>query len=358
MKHVPALDGLRGIAISMVLIFHAALAGGLIRYFEHPAMKALSWACGIGWSGVDLFFVLSGFLITGILLDTRDRPNYFRNFYARRSLRIFPLYYATVAIRLGLPWLFPLYQVGAWESVAYLTYTTNIYESLVGPESRDPYLSVAWSLAVEEQFYIAWSLMVFVLSRRAMTVACLAILPAALALRVGMDAAHVNEWAIYVLTPCRVDGFAMGALVAIARRSDWGWRAAITTAKLMLAPAALGVAAVVLVLRNPMPDTALMQTIGFTCLEILWGCVLVFVLNGAASQSLQCWPLTQLGKYSYAVYLFHFALMHSMRTWQFDFPILKSAAILLLGGGGAIVLAIVSWHLLEARCLSLKKYFE
>src|SRR5262245_13745 len=169
---VPALDGLRGLAILPVMLTHFVSDGDL-----SPVSKVdeiVSATLTLGWVGVELFFVLSGFLITGILLDSRGAPHYFRNFYIRRTLRIFPLYYGFLALWLGVLPLFykwpndvlkvvsiPVSPVWSW------AYLTNIVQALhddwrAGP----PYTTHFWSLAIEEQFYLVWPTVVFLFSRR------------------------------------------------------------------------------------------------------------------------------------------------------------------------------------------------
>ncbi len=149
-KYIPALDGLRGLAI-LAVFFHHYGAGGIDS--SAAAVRWIATVCGLGWSGVDLFFVLSGFLITGILYDTRNDPAYYRKFYARRTLRIFPIYYLFAAIALLIV---PL---SAWHKgdiffLVYLGYPAALtWPALVSVLIRITHL---WSLSVEEQFYMLW----------------------------------------------------------------------------------------------------------------------------------------------------------------------------------------------------------
>src|SRR5690349_12365341 len=163
-KRLPALDGLRGLAVLGVLIVHAKILLNTAPPFEN-ALRTLS---EFGAYGVDLFFVLSGFLITGILLDTRDSANYFRTFYARRFLRLFPIYYGyLLVIALVLPALHHAVRTsmedygGSWGW--YLAYLSNWK---AGHGASDPFLGHFWSLAVEEQFYLLWPAMIFLVPRR------------------------------------------------------------------------------------------------------------------------------------------------------------------------------------------------
>ncbi|MBD0321145.1 MAG: acyltransferase, partial [Gemmatimonadetes bacterium] len=176
--HLPALDGLRGVAVALVVLLHFTLfvpAG--------PVESFFSRGVGTGWMGVDLFFVLSGFLITGILYDSRDSPAYFRNFYARRSLRIFPLYYAYLFAIFAV---LPRVQAGAAgpaEESARIwvwTYLSNVLFARGGWEVMPGHTTHLWSLAVEEQFYLLWFAAVVMAPRRWLLptiVGCLVVAP-------------------------------------------------------------------------------------------------------------------------------------------------------------------------------------
>src|SRR5258706_538487 len=188
--HIPALDGLRGVAILLVLVLHfAPYAPGL----QAPTVlldRLYLRVSGIGWTGVDLFFVLSGYLITGILYDTRGSKHYFRQFYARRFLRIFPLYYVALALFLIiLPWPHSFDSVIRelrGDAVWYWTYLYNMRVAATGflPSSA---LGHFWSLAVEEQFYLIWPIVVLWLGRKHLIVTCAVAVVAALACRLSMS---------------------------------------------------------------------------------------------------------------------------------------------------------------------------
>ena len=152
-KHIPALDGVRAVAVLLVICFH------FWQVFTYGPYSLVGKIAMWGQTGVDLFFVLSGFLITGILLDTKGSPSFLRNFYARRILRIFPLYYATL---LTIYLIGPLFRWSAWvpenQSLWFWTYLQNLPMTfapghVAGPEHF-------WSLAVEEQFYMVWPFLV------------------------------------------------------------------------------------------------------------------------------------------------------------------------------------------------------
>ncbi len=218
---LPGLDGLRGCAILMVMAVH--FVGNATP--RTPADQVVLKLASYGLLGVDLFFVLSGFLITGLLLDAKGDPHYFRNFYARRTLRIFPLYYAVLAILfvllpavVALP---PALEESRVRQAWLWTYTANF---LIASESSWalPYVSHFWSLAIEEHFYLVWPLVVFAVRRRTLERICLSVITGALALRIALSLQGVSEISISVLTPCRLDAICAGAFLAAFARREGG----------------------------------------------------------------------------------------------------------------------------------------
>src|SRR5215470_771994 len=219
--HLPGLDGVRGLAILMVMAVHFVGDATPHNFGERLAVKLGSY----GVLGVDLFFVLSGFLITGLLLDSKGDPHYFRNFYARRTLRIFPLYYMVLAVLfLVLPRLVALpppleearrHQAWLW------TYTTNFYLAAKASWALT-YVSHFWSLAIEEHFYLLWPLVVFSFRRETLERICLGVIGADLALRIGLLLGGVSELSVSVLTPCCIDTLCVGALLAAVARREGG----------------------------------------------------------------------------------------------------------------------------------------
>src|ERR1700761_6273992 len=176
-KHIESLDGLRGIAILLVFFFH---------YLPRNSHNPLSWLASVGWSGVDLFFVLSGFLITGILYDTRESRNFFKVFYARRALRLIPLYALAVGIVLSVSLM--LHTPLTWKAIPFYVYGSNIMLVVNGgvPDFTPFFQCIHfWSLSLEEQFYSLWPLVVFfVPQRRTLMQICVVGIVAALLLRI------------------------------------------------------------------------------------------------------------------------------------------------------------------------------
>ncbi len=362
--HHPALDGLRGVAVLLVLAFHLLHAEG-----EGGAVeRVLLGATRSGWAGVDLFFVLSGFLITGILLDARGSPGYFRAFYARRVLRIFPLYYAYLAaLFLLVPLLVPSLDVKR-ESQGWLwTYLGNVLFARAGGFEASPYTGHFWSLAVEEQFYLAWPVLVLLLPRRRLALLCVALVGAAFALRLGIHRTTFNATAAYVLTPARMDALAMGALVAIGAREPGWWPRIRRAAPPALAVSVAAVAAVWIRQGGLFGGDPVVQVWAFGPLAVAFAAVLVLALGGGAgsplARILRAPALREAGKYSYGLYVLHYPIFLALEGAGVTSLVLAGAlgsrllgilAFAAVAGTATGVAALLSWHLLEKRFLRWK----
>jgi peptidoglycan/LPS O-acetylase OafA/YrhL len=360
--HIPALDAIRGLAIVAVTIYRFGGGGdGPARVVESAGLVEL------GSRGVDLFFVLSGFLITGILFDAKGQERYFRNFYMRRTLRIFPLYYA--ALVLGL--LFLPSVSSAWAAAcqpaidrqAWLWfYGANVLQAAEGAWSLGP-LNHFWSLAIEEHFYLAWPLVIFSVSRLTAMRICGGLIGISLVSRAIWLASGGNDVAAEVLTVFRLDGLALGGWIALAARSPGGltWLSRLSKPALFISGAAALAAWLLEKRLLGVPDTAW---------AILCGALLVLVLSAAKTSWLaRCgharW-LRFFGQYSYAMYVFQLPLVYAAAG------LITAPGLATVTGsawlGQAIycaclftittLLAVASWHLFEKRLLTLKHRFE
>ena len=218
---IPELDGVRGLAICGVIALHFVLEGGVTT--TNALERGIAKLASYGVWGVDLFFVLSGFLITGILLDSKGSPGYLRNFYVRRTLRIFPLYYGVLLILFVLtphsvmaaldPALVQMREAQRW----VWPYLTNYYLSSQTTFSI-PYIAHFWSLAVEEHFYLVWPFAILLLSRRSAMRLCLLLGLFALGLRTWYAATAPGFLASFLATPCRLDALCAGAWFALSQK--------------------------------------------------------------------------------------------------------------------------------------------
>jgi len=363
----PELDGMRGLAILLVLIYHilrlnpVPMSGGvftgLLRFAE------------MGWAGVDVFFVLSGFLITSILLRTRRQPGYFKKFYARRILRIFPLYYLTITlILLFLPLISPQQSEAVRASAGwYYLYIQNWGNAFTVIPTAFA-ISITWSLAIEEQFYLFWPTVVYWLESKKLAWVAAGLALFSLGLRYFIfkrfrKALDYNKF-FYFSTVTRFDSLLLGALIAIAFQSPSlrGW-----LSRLAAPLFALGLGATIYFAWQK-PDSPLVDNPPM----FLWGYSAIALAAAALIVALTTWAQTNLvrrvfraawlrflGKYSYAIYLFHMIPLLVFQAWFQNQTGL--GAWLLFNALTPLVtltLALLSWNLLESRLLALKDRFQ
>ena len=370
--HIPALDGLRGIAVLLVMLLHFSMMTP-----NGPLDSAFSLTFDTGWLGVDLFFVLSGFLITGILFDAKGGAFFFRNFYLRRSLRIFPLYYAFLCgVLLVLPWLAP----GSMERLdgqGWLwSYLSNFLFVRVGWEGMPEHTIHLWSLAIEEQFYLLWPLVVFLFDRKNLIRVALIAIAGAIVFRAVAFFIWPNGIAGYALLPARVDSLAMGGLLALVIRGPEGKSEVSQLARRLLLPglgllaAAVGWSMVFSPQEGLLPPLKLhTQLLGYTGMMLLSGALILLAVAESGSERLRnalTWkPLMALGKYSYGLYMIHVPVRDVIRMWRHNVPLPRvlgsqlpaQIGIFILGMGVSVLLALLSWNLFEKHFLKLKDYF-
>jgi peptidoglycan/LPS O-acetylase OafA/YrhL len=367
--HLPALDGLRGLAIVMVLFVH--FIGDLAP--RTPVERALVKLANYGVWGVDLFFVLSGFLITRILDAARTSPHYFRNFYVRRTLRIFPLYFGILLLLFGvLPFLPISYPDGLSEAARHQgwlwTYTCNLYLAREGSWAL-PYVSHFWSLAVEEHFYLLWPWIVLALPRKALLGACAVGAAFALGLRCALSFAGAGDVALVVLTPCRIDALCIGAFLALAVRSV-GIEPVARQARRWLLPLA---ALVLLVSAWNAATEGLLRSLALpvrgTLVALFFGALLLATLvarpESAIGRFFHSRPMRFLGKYSYGLYVFHGMIAYALLEHGALPALVRAlgshlAAMIgqaALGAGVSLALAVASYELYEKQFLRLKDRF-
>jgi len=361
---IPALDGLRGIAILLVLLRHAIFGVTSVQGIEaHSRFASFVIACGqLSWSGVDLFFVLSGFLIGGILLDARSSPRYFQTFYIRRAYRILPLYFLVIGLSL-LPHLLAQFSAARaahttplplpWWS--YATFTQNFwmaYLGVFGPSG----MGITWSLAIEEQFYLSIPLLIRNVRPRNLVIVLLMVIACAPWLRVLLHSSMTYPGlASYVLMPTRADALCLGVLAALLVRNEvfWNWLQS-NRRTLWSVTGVFFVGVAYMTWQGYDALSFAMTTWGFSWLATFYTCILLIAVSssrGPVSRILQNPSLMRLGTLAYCSYLVHVAIMNALRhPLKAHFPEFPVAAWLV---GGILGIALT----LAVAALSYK-YFE
>jgi len=367
-EHVGVLDGLRGVAILAVMLHH-------FEYLLPPgnivgtAVKYLFYA---GWTGVDLFFVLSGFLISGILIDTREAENYFSSFYARRILRIFPLYYTVLTTLVILAHImyrpeFDRFMAKPSDQIYYFFYLNNWW-ILIKDTWHANIIGHFWSLAVEEQFYLLWPACLWLIPKpwlfRVAVGGCIA----ASLLRIALVFAYGPSHAIGQNTFARMDTLLAGAACAVIVRD----RSMAARVKSWLKPimilTVLGFFSIQLFADQSRESGPYMQTIGFSLIAAGCSALLLHIFLGQCEFSPEqrlftTATLKAMGKYSYGIYVFHVPIL--MAVTVFFGKVLRlginpwtSIAVFLALIALSFLTAELSYNLFEVRFLRLKNRFE
>jgi peptidoglycan/LPS O-acetylase OafA/YrhL len=364
-KHYIALDGLRGLAVLLVFARHAFLT----THLHSLSVQVIGWLGSGGWLGVDLFFVLSGFLITGILIDSLNTNRYFKNFYIRRSLRIFPLFYGVLLVCFVLtPVLHLQWRLG---HLSFLFYCQNIAMNL-NPSLRDvlPALNLEhfWSLAVEEQFYMLWPLTIFLLREpKKIMRFSLSMIGVALVLRCVLlwvfPSETTMDW-IYCELPTHADGLFMGAFLAAGLRT-WKLEKLSSRLRWPVYFSGAGAIAVVAVSRSVDFHTFLMSSVGYTISALLFSGLLLKCLlpTSVAFRVFSTRTLRFFGRYSYGIYVYHLLftpILSSVLYWlQARTHSRMTGAMLYLAFWfvASIAVAMLSYKYFESPLLRLKDRF-
>jgi peptidoglycan/LPS O-acetylase OafA/YrhL len=336
LRHIPEIDGLRAIAVLAVLVYH--LRGSW--------SQRLLPATGIGWIGVDLFFVISGFLITRILLESRERDDYFRGFYTRRIRRIWPLYYCVVAFALLGSVLHAHVVPGAW---AYLVFVQNLAVPGFGVYALAP----TWSLAIEEQFYALWPLVVRHTSETVLRRGLVVTLIVSPLLRAWLLYTGHAFHMVYVGTPFRLDGLAAGALIAILSRHP---KALASMRRWSGAIFAAGIAASIPLIRITGVETQTSALL-FTCLAAGFAGMVAACATGASwTRALRSGALGAVGRISFGLYVLQFPVFKAVEVaCSRMHRTLPNWELVLLKIALLFAAAAISWRRLEEPLLRRRK---
>ena len=329
----------------------------------------------MGWTGVDLFFVLSGFLITRILLTSKNSRHYFKNFYLRRMLRIFPLYYAALVCGIWLiPAILPetIVQPYLGQSQSHQgwlwSYSVNIARTFM-PIVSFGMFSHFWSLAIEEQFYIIWPSVVKWLEPKRLFYVCLSIIAVSLFGRI-VCCSMTPDWGVaYMLTIFRLDSLASGSILALLIYTKDKDKILFYFRKAQQGLKILGVLLIVLFfLINPFyPSNWFVLTFGLLLLAVCAACLVLHCINEVPSTKIRTIFSARLlqwfGKYSYGMYVLHFPILFVMRdssiavALKTPWPAINGWVFLFSGLLATSLAAWLSYHMLELPFLKMKKYF-
>jgi peptidoglycan/LPS O-acetylase OafA/YrhL len=365
----PALDGIRALAVTMVFALHyggGTHGGRLLHLLNRLRLY--------GWAGVDLFFVLSGFLITGILYDTQSDSRFFQRFFARRSIRIFPVFYLVAAVLLLLTPLFKYqWQPGHLPFLVYLgNFALAFDPSLEHVVSSNHPTATAelvhlWSLCVEEQFYLIWPFVVWLIRDRLRLIWIAGGLSlASLALRMifVLDAApeKYDRWMMHML-PFRMDSLLIGAILALVLRGPTAdrWQRSCKWMFLL----ATGTVLTICILSPDLTSPWLL-TIGVSAIAVAGAGLIGVTLRpaSAAFHLFYLWPLRQLGRYSYGFYVYHalwatgWASFVAFLTQKLHSSVLGNGISDITNFAVTFLVAMLSYKLFEVRFLRLKRRFE
>jgi peptidoglycan/LPS O-acetylase OafA/YrhL len=353
-KRIPQLDGVRGIAILQVLVWH--YSGGV--HAEQKTLLAyIIRSFYLTWSGVDLFFVLSGFLIGGMLLDNRKSSNYFQVFYVRRFFRIVPIYLLLLLLGTVLNQIGQLYPERTGELISwawYFSFTQNIWMVLHG--SWNFWLGQSWSLAVEEQFYAIMPLIVWLVPNKKLPSVLVGLTSFVIVLRCLVYIMFPQQAAIadHVLLPCRMDALLLGVLCAYAvRRPEISFWLSQNTKRLYAILAGLLACAGMIVLKGWGLGSLFMGTIGFSVLALLYATFLLVAITevrGPIRWLTSIGPLKHLGIWAYGIYLFHALIpFYLFKLFGRTAAIDSTMGVLIFLGSVLLVLltAHLSWQYFE-----------
>jgi peptidoglycan/LPS O-acetylase OafA/YrhL len=362
------LDGVRGLACLTILIYHyvvcqiAAVPGTLLSRSLH--------ALGLTWTGVDLFFVLSGFLLGGILIDHRSSPNPLTVFYVRRTCRIFPLYFAWLALFLVLPLLLgrgPVFhllfddRLPTWTYAVYVQNFVTAWRNDFGPD----WLGITWSLAVEEQFYLVLPALVVLTPPRRLPSLLAALIVSAPAMRI-MLRLNWPVWLLapHVLLPCRWDALFLGVFGAwVTRQPGWTANREQIRRLLWFSFPILAAGMLALLIWRPSPIDSVMVEVGYTWVALFYLAVLLLAQDATwIARLFRNRVLVFFGTVSYGVYLFHegiSGLVHGfVRGAPPKIEDAQGLAVTALAFALTVLLATASYRIIEAPMLKFGRRWQ
>ena len=350
--HMPGIDVLRGVAILMVILFHGFYYSAPLFPWHNKLANALFQITGGGWAGVNLFFALSGFLITGNLMDSETKKNYYARFYARRALRILPIYFL-ILLTLGLLHL---------ASPLYLLLCAFFLANMPGIFLHGAYMSYGplWSLAVEEQFYLVWPWLYRRLKMKGLLFLCAAMILVCPLLRAAALGHVLDTGEVFSKTWMIADNLAMGAVVAVVLRMtkmrlQTFFRCGVAMIAISVASLALLAAT-----HRLVKDDVIGGSFGYSMIELMGAGWVIVMLYAYRQRPLQRWLkiFVFFGDISYGLYLIHMLCLEIYDRYMGHGFLTDAGALVtrfLICNGIAILLAYLSKRFFENPILKLKK---
>jgi peptidoglycan/LPS O-acetylase OafA/YrhL len=360
-QYIVQLDGLRGVAILLVMLTHCIVP---------PESGWVAWglrnAVSLGWIGVDLFFAISGYLITAILLRSRSAPHFFRNFYARRLLRIVPLYSLLVIFATIVSPALPYGRFGpVWP---YLTFTSNLWGlfhriGVLSTPSGYSLLAHLWSLGIEMQFYLVFPFVVYTLDRRRLRQVLWLVLLVSPLMRWLVNQV-IAPGQSYFVTWTRLDALMMGGLFALYSKGEKEHSASLGDRVGKLAGILIGATLLLWVSRQTNFEKPVFNLIGLTIVD---GAAAMTTMSAVLQRGsffdslLQSRPLAGIGRVSYGMYMIHYPLLVLSKDFLAPTRLgqgwLGTAVLAFVSMGGSFLLARASWRFIEKPFLRLKVRF-
>lgn len=371
-KHIPVLDGIRAYAVLLVCLVHFFQVDETALYETHKYLGIFLFKISqIGLRGVELFFLLSGFLITGILLDSKKSETFFKSFYARRFLRIFPLYYFVLAVSfILLPQIIEVDEPGKLviNNQAWLwTYNSNLsyYFEFSGWDASTNFPSFGhfWSLSVEEHFYIFWPLIIYFTKEKWISKVLIGITLGSLAI-VLFD--YFSEGLIPILKWSTFKGagvLSIGGLIALNRRNSFNWLRLTKFAKQIIIPAGI-----LFLASNFIPRKyELLDTASFLTSILFFTLLIITAIDGnkITNKLFSHKWLYLIGKISYGIYIYHGLLRPYFKEcfyegilYQINNGIIVSIIYTIVCTAISIIISWISWTIIEKPVLKLKRFFN
>lgn len=352
-QYIPAFDGWRGVGVILVMLAHC---------YPYTITRPF-------WVAMDLFFVMSGFLISGILIDSKGNSNYYKNYITRRVLRVFPLYYFVLFLSfLVIPNIFPRvmgtnYGYYLKHQLWFWLYGQNWLFSVTGFPKNQTMVHF-WSLAVEEQFYIFWPLIIKLFDAKKLIRVCIGIILFSVYFRLSLGYKFgLKVTYPYMATLSRMDSLSIGAILAVLIRTNKKWLERYTT-PFALVSASLAISGVI---YYKSANFLAVPSI-YTFVDIFAGCVLLYSLsiNKPWIIRLGDHPVFRfLGKYSYGIYVYHYIIFNVLQynvqpilALRIQSPFMVVLLVGILTIALSVGVSLLSFHYLELPFLKLKKYFS